>query len=135
MDAPSPRSLILDLLSTLRRGSMPVGALVAAGELFGLAPGTLRVALARLLAAGRVERDSRGRYQLGEKAAPIQRAVVSWRHLDRLTVEWDGSWWAVHAPRPPGRGERRRHEQALRLLGFRELSPGLRVRPANLAGG
>ena len=29
MDAPGPRSLILDLLSTLRRGSMPVGALVA----------------------------------------------------------------------------------------------------------
>ena len=28
MERPSPRSLILDLLSTLRRGSMPVAALV-----------------------------------------------------------------------------------------------------------
>lgn len=135
MEAPSPRSLILDLLSTLRRGSMPVGALVAAGELFGLADGTVRVALARLVSAGRVERDTRGRYRLGAQAAPIQRAVVSWRHLDRLTVDWDGGWWAVHTPRPPARGERRRHDQALRLLGFRELSPALHVRPANLAGG
>ena len=39
--APTPKSLILDLLSTLKGGSMPVGALVEASALFGLeAPGT-----------------------------------------------------------------------------------------------
>ena len=135
MVAPSSRSLILDLLSTLRHGSMPVGALVAAGALFGLAGGTLRVALARLVAAGRVERDSRGRYHLGEEAAPVQRAVEGWRRLDAQTTDWDGSWWAVHTPRAPARAERSRHAHALRLLGVRELSPGLELRPANRVEG
>ena len=59
-DAPSPRSLVLDLLSTLRRGSMPVRALVEAAALFGIAENSLRVSLARLLAEGRVARDRRG---------------------------------------------------------------------------
>lgn len=134
----SPRSLILDLLSTVRRGSMPVGALVEAGALFGLASGTVRVALARLLAAGRVERDARGRYRLGQAAAPIQRAVEGWRRLEGQTLPWDGRWWAVHTPAaspPSPRSERRAHDRALRLLGLRELSPGLCVRPANLVGG
>jgi phenylacetic acid degradation operon negative regulatory protein len=133
VDSPSPRSLILDLLTTLRRGSMPVGALVEAGALFGLAGGTLRVALARLVAAGQVERDARGRYRMGERAAPIQRAIEGWRSESR-TRPWDGSWWAVHSAPAPARAARSRHARALRLLGFRELSPGLDVRPANLAG-
>ena len=38
----SPRSLILDLLSTLSRGSMPVRALVRAGDLFGISENNLR---------------------------------------------------------------------------------------------
>jgi phenylacetic acid degradation operon negative regulatory protein len=134
VDGPNPRSLILDLLTTLRRGSMPVSALVEAGALFGLAGGTLRVALARLVAAGQVERDARGRYRMGERAAPIQRAIEGWRSETR-THPWDGSWWAVQGSAAPARSERRRHARALRLLGFRELVPGLQVRPANLAGG
>jgi phenylacetic acid degradation operon negative regulatory protein len=113
--------LILDLLSTLRRGSMPVGALVEAGALFGLAGGTVRVALARLVAAGRVERDARGRYRLGEAAAPIQRAIEGWRKRGAGSSGWDGRWWAVHTPAAPARGARQRHGRALRLLGFREL--------------
>ena len=34
---PTAKSLVLDLLSTLQRGTMPVRALVDAGALFGLA--------------------------------------------------------------------------------------------------
>jgi len=135
VETPGPRSLILDLLSTLRRGSMPVGALVAAGELFGLAGGTVRVALARLVAAGRVERDARGRYRMGEAAAPVLGAIEGWRKLDARTGAWNGGWWAVHSGSAPPRAARKRHDRALRLLGFRELAPGLQVRPANLKGG
>ena len=51
----SPRSLILDLLSTLRRGAMPVRALIRAGEMFEIPENTLRVALARLVQAGRAK--------------------------------------------------------------------------------
>jgi phenylacetic acid degradation operon negative regulatory protein len=135
VDAPSPRSLILELLSTLRRGTMPVAALLAAGEVFGLASGSLRVALARLLASGRVERDERGRYRLGPAAAPMQGAVGRWRSLDAQVVAWDGTWWGIHATASPPRSARRGHQQALRLHGFRPLTRELLLRPANLVGG
>jgi phenylacetic acid degradation operon negative regulatory protein len=136
MPGPTPRSLILDLLSTLSAGSMPVAALVEAAALFGLAPGTVRVALARLLAAGRIERDERGRYRLGAAAAPVQSVVQGWRGLEGRSVPWDGSWWAVHDAGVGRKGPRaRRHERALRLLGFRRLAPGLCLRPANLREG
>lgn len=142
MPGPSPKSLILDLLSTLRRGAMPVRALVAAGELFGITPNSLRVSLARLCATGQVERDSRGRYRLGSAAQAIDGHVQSWRHAHQRLGEWSvtsagrGSWIAVLTP---GRGgharQRRSDERALLLHGFRELENGLCLRPDNLIGG
>ena len=67
---PTARSFILDLLSTLRSGSMPVAALVEAGGLFGIAENNVRVALTRMRSSGQVERDARGRYRLGAAAGP-----------------------------------------------------------------
>jgi len=133
---PAAKSLILDLLSTLRAGSMPVRALVEAGELFGLADNTVRVALARLVAAGRVERDERGRYRLGRTAGAVQARVSSWRrHHERLAA-WSGDWLLVRRNRPRrGGAGARQSDRALRLLGFRELEPGLSLRPDNLVGG
>jgi len=135
---PTARSLILDLLSTLRRGSMPVRALVEAGASLGLAEGSVRVALTRLTAEGRVERDERGAYRLGETARAVSERLASWRRLEQRTRPWDGTWLAVVATRPGAAGSRsaqRRHRRALRWLGFRELERGLAVRPDNLAGG
>jgi phenylacetic acid degradation operon negative regulatory protein len=124
---PSARSLIVDLLSTLRRGSMPVAALVQAGALFAIAEGSIRVALHRLLADGRVESDERGQYRLGAAAAPVQSIVAGWRELDRRTRPWNGRWIGVQgAPAAP------HSAQALRMLGFERLAPRLHVRPANL---
>jgi phenylacetic acid degradation operon negative regulatory protein len=135
---PTPKSLTLDLLSTLAGGTMPVGALVEAAALFGIQENALRVALARLLAAGQVERDERGRYRLGAQAAPIDRRVTSWRRAGERVRPWDESWLGVHtaglAPRPAERQLRRR-ARALRFLGFEPLAPGLAVRPDNLRGG
>ena len=129
------RSLILDLLSTLRRGSMPVRALVEAGALLGLEENNVRVSLARLCSSGRVERDERGRYRLGTAVAAIGARLRDWRALDARTGPWNGGWIAVHSARL-GRGPlRRRRERALDLLGFRELEPGLALRPDNLRGG
>lgn len=135
MPPPTAHSLVLDLLATLRRGSMPVRALIEAGALFGLEANNVRVALARLFASGRVERDERGRYRLGPETAALGGWVRSWRSEGRRQRPWQGDWVAVHAARL-GRGPaRRRRERALDLLGFRELEAGLAIRPDNLTGG
>jgi len=129
--APSPRSLALDLISTLRGESMPVGALVAAAALFGIPENGMRVAIARLLAAEALARDERGRYRLGPAAAPLNQHVVSWRRLEERLARWDGGWVAVQRAglaRGPG-------ERALRLLGFAPFSRELALRPDNLRGG
>jgi phenylacetic acid degradation operon negative regulatory protein len=132
---PSARSLLLDLLATVRRGSVPVRALLEAGALFGLAGGAVRVALARLLAEGAVERDERGRYRLA--ASALGERVRSWRDLERRVRRWSGGWVGVHTGALRGGSPRRRRERAraLRLCGFRALAPGLELRPDNRAGG
>jgi phenylacetic acid degradation operon negative regulatory protein len=133
----SARSLILDLLSTLRRGSMPVRALVEAAGLLGLAEGSVRVALSRLAADGRVERDERGSYRLGAPALAVAEHVASWRRLEERMRPWSGAWVAVLATRAgaASRAQQRRHARALRWLGFGALERGVAVRPDNLAGG
>jgi phenylacetic acid degradation operon negative regulatory protein len=136
--APTARSLILDLLSTLRRGTMPVSALVEAGELFGIAGNSTRVALARLRTVGQVERDERGRYRLGAVASPVAARVGSWRRIADRSRSWSGGWIGVHTGSPdPGlaRRQRRRRTRALELLGLRPLQEPLYVRPDNLRGG
>jgi phenylacetic acid degradation operon negative regulatory protein len=129
--------MVLDLLSTLRRGSMPVRALVEAGGLFGIGGNSVRVALARLLARGLVERDERGRYRLGPAAGAIGQQVRSWRRVAEKTRLWDGAWIAAHGPRGQGGSRRsgRLSGRALRFLGFCPLRQGLSVRPDNLVGG
>ena len=117
---------------------MPVSALIEAGRLFGIAENSIRVALTRLRAAGRVERDSRGRYRLGEAARPVGRRVTSWRDVERRFRRWDGAWVGVFGGEraaPSGQRDRRRRDRALRFLGFRALAPAFWVRPDNLRGG
>jgi phenylacetic acid degradation operon negative regulatory protein len=135
--ATTTRALVLDLLSTLRRGAMPVRALVAAGALFAISENSVRVALARLLAEGLIERDERGAYRLGPHAQAVSRQVTSWRTLDARIRRWTGGWLGVHTAGlgHVARAQLRRRERALDWLGFRELRPGLSVRPDNLADG
>jgi phenylacetic acid degradation operon negative regulatory protein len=109
---------------------MPVAALVAAGDLFGIAGNAVRVTLTRLVAAGKVERDERGRYRLSGAAQTVNRRVTGWRRLDERTRAWDGGWVGIGLPSRNGATERPRH-----FLGIRELWPGLWIRPDNLAGG
>jgi len=137
VSTPSPRSLILDLLSTLRGESMPVGALVSAGALFGIADNGMRVALTRLLSRGLVIRDERGRYRLGPKATALNERVVSWRRLEERMRRWEGGWIGVHlGGLTRGRGLAfASAERPLRLLGFARMAKGLALRPDNLRGG
>jgi phenylacetic acid degradation operon negative regulatory protein len=132
MAPPNARSLVLDLLATMPPGTaMPIAALVEAAVPFGIAGNALRVAVARLVAAGRIVRDERGRYLLGERAVPVGRRVRSWRDLARRTRPWRGDWLGV-VPARVDRTAYRQRDKALRLLGFASFVPGLWVRPDNL---
>lgn len=129
---PAPKSLILDLLGTMRPGaSMPVAALVEAAGLFGIPENNVRVALARLLEAGRVARDERGRYSHGAGALPIGRRVRGWRDLTGRVRTWRGGWVGVLCG-PAERRRQRRRREVLRLLGFQALERTLWLRPDNL---
>jgi len=133
----SAKSLVLDLLSTMRRGSMPVSLLVRAAEAFGIDQNGLRVAVARLLARGLIERDERGHYRLGRGAASTMTRVAAWRSLGDATRAWSGQWIAVHTAAVP-RAERaalRRTQRVLRLFSFKTIAPDLEIRPDNLALG
>jgi phenylacetic acid degradation operon negative regulatory protein len=116
---------------------MPVRALVGAAELFGIAENSVRVALARLLATGLVERDERGQYRLGSGAGAVRDQVASWRRTEEQVQPWTGGWIGACTAglSRAERGRLRRGTRALRLLGLRELLPGLAVRPDNLVGG
>lgn len=132
-----PKSLVLNLLSTLRGRAIPVRALVEVAGVFGIAAESLRVALARLLAAGLVQRDERGLYRLAATTRPIQSQVESWTDIEQRVVPWTGAWIGVHTAGLPRRERKavRLRERAFRFLGFREIEPGLWVRPDNLRGG
>ncbi len=134
--APRPRQLILRLL--LGSGA-PLAAreAVRACALFGIPANSVRVALARLAAAGLVEPLERGAYDLGPQASTLAAEVAAWRDVGARTCEWRGDWIAVHVG-ALGRSDRaalRARGRALGLLGLRELERGLPVRPDNLAGG
>lgn len=130
-------SLVLDLLSAVGGRPIPVRALVRAAELFGITDNNLRVALARLVADGKLERSERGSYGLAEAAAPVQRRVSSWAEIETRVTPWSGAWVAAHVAGLPraSRARGKRRQRALDFLGMRELEPGLFVRPDNLRGG
>ena len=118
---------------------MPVRALVEAGALFGIAENNVRVALARLLAAGLVERDERG------ALPPRRRARSAVSRAGRVVAR------ARRARAAVGRRLDRRAHRAARRAATRAapprararsassasatLRPGLALRPDNLAGG
>ncbi len=130
-------SLILDLLSAVDGQAVPVRALVRAAEQFGISGNNLRVALARLVADGKVERNERGSYGLSVAAEPVQRRVTAWSHMEERVVAWRGGWVAAHVTALPrgARAQAKRRRRALGFCGLRELSPGLYVRPDNIRGG
>ncbi len=133
----SAKSLILDLLSTARDSTMPVSALVAAGELFGFSGNNLRVALARLHSRGRVERDEPSCYRLTASAQAVRRHVGAWSQFEQRMVAWRSGWITLHTAglQPVRRSRLQQRRQALDFFGFRSLAPDLWVRPDNLAGG
>jgi phenylacetic acid degradation operon negative regulatory protein len=129
----TPKGLVLDLVATLRTGSMPARALVAAGEVFGIDENRMRVAIARAFAEGLIERDQRGEYRRRADRG-LSVLVAGWRGLEHRMSRWRGDWIAALFPSRSGpeRGAKRRSARALRVFGFRPFQPGVALRPANL---
>jgi phenylacetic acid degradation operon negative regulatory protein len=126
------RSLLLTALLGTHPPRLPVRALVALGELFGFAEGTIRTALSRMTAGGEVEtRDSW--YQLG---APLRQRQAS-QDVGRRPApsQWDGTWW-VGIVDASNRTvvQRRAFRARMRQARMGELRPDLWLRPANIDG-
>lgn len=134
---PTAKRIVLELLTAADPHQGSVANLVAAGALFGIDEGNIRVALARLVAAGTLELVGRGEYRLGATTRALTDQVTQWRELEKQVRRWDGGWVCVQLGDLPrsDRSALRRRERALALHGFRELGRGLCVRPDNLSGG
>ncbi|MEV6029575.1 PaaX family transcriptional regulator C-terminal domain-containing protein [Nonomuraea sp. NPDC052116] len=126
----SARSAVLSALLGSHPPRLPVRQLVRIGALFGIAEGTVRVALSRMVAAGDLLQDGRF-YALSERLTERQARQDESR--DPHTRPWDGTWEVavVTAERraPADRAAFRATMTALRLA---ELREGTWMRPANL---
>jgi phenylacetic acid degradation operon negative regulatory protein len=130
----SARELILTLMDSTAAETLSAAYLVAAGALFDMDPGSIRVALARLVRDGSLTAVERGRYGLGSRGGRLHALVRNWWRAESGLKPWAGDWLAVltgHLARA-NKTTVRGNERALRLLGFAEAAPGLWARPANL---
>lgn len=134
---PTAKGLIQSLLLAAEGEAFPSRQLVAAGALFGISENNIRVALVRLQSEGLAETTTRGSYTLGQGALELGKAVSAWRHIESRMTQWNGHYVGVHVAALPrsDRSALSRRERALRMLGFREASKGLLIRPDNLEGG
>ncbi|SPL90816.1 Phenylacetic acid degradation operon negative regulatory protein paaX [[Actinomadura] parvosata subsp. kistnae] len=109
---------------------LPARHLVRIGALFGIAEGTVRVALSRMVAAGDLSQAG-GHYTLSQRL--VERQARQDESRDPHTRPWDGTWEVavVTAERraPADRAALRHAMTALRLA---ELREGTWLRPANL---
>jgi phenylacetic acid degradation operon negative regulatory protein len=124
------RSVILSVLLGSHPPLLPVSFLVAAGEIFGIADGTMRVALSRLTADGDVVADG-SFYRLSSRLLDRQRRQDE--GLRPGTKPWRGGWeLAIAGPDVRTASERAALGADLLQLRLGELRSGVWVRPDNL---
>ena len=124
------RSIVLSALLGTHPPALPVRALVALAELFGIRPGTTRAALSRMVATGELVADD-GRYALAGRLLRRQREQDVGRAPS--PEAWDGTWTtaiALDDRRPMARRRAFRDEMA--AAGLAELRPDIWMRPANV---
>jgi phenylacetic acid degradation operon negative regulatory protein len=124
------RSVLLSTLLGAHPPELPVRVLVRSGELFGIAEGTVRVALSRMLAAGEVVTTD-GRYRLAGRL--LERQARQDESRRPVLRKWRGDW-TVAAVTAEGRtaSSRVALRAAMRDLRMAELREGVWLRPANL---
>lgn len=125
------RSVVASTLLGMRPPELTPQLLVRSGELFGIAEGTTRTALSRMLAAGELVTVG-GRYRLAGHLLDRQARQEASRH-PRLRATWDGSWRTAVVTadrRPPAARAQLRTTMGRARLG--ELREGVWLRPDNL---
>ncbi|WP_406674490.1 PaaX family transcriptional regulator C-terminal domain-containing protein [Nonomuraea sp. N2-4H] len=126
----SARSAVLSALLGSHPPRLPARDLVRIGALFGIAEGTVRVALSRMVAAGDLV-QSGGMYALSQRL--VERQARQDESRAPHVKPWDGTWEVVvvtaERRAPADRAAFRHTMTALRLA---ELREGTWMRPANL---
>lgn len=125
------RSVVASTLLGSDPPELPTRSLVGTAALFGIAPGTARVAMSRMVAAGELVATGEG-YRLVSPAL-LARQERQTRSRRGTTGPWDGSWRTVvvtaEARSAPDRAGLR---NALAAARFGELREGVWLRPDNL---
>ena len=125
------RSVVASTLLGVQPPRLPARILVRSGELFGIAEGTTRVALSRMVSAGELRPDDDGYHLAGRLLDRQARQTAS-----RLaaTETWDGTWEmaVVRSGGARRAADRAALRQALADLRLAELREGVWLRPANL---
>jgi phenylacetic acid degradation operon negative regulatory protein len=132
--ALTARSIVASTLLGMRPPELSAQLLVRSGELFGVAEGTTRTALSRMLNAGELVADE-GRYRLAGHLLERQARQEASRH-PRLRARWDGGWRsAVVVAERRSASERTALRTAMTRARYGELREGVWLRPHNLVDG
>lgn len=124
------RSIVLSTLLGHHPPRLPARALVRVGELFGVAEGTIRVALSRMVAAGDLQQDDDG---YGLTARLLDRQARQDESRAPLLKPWDSGWEiAVVTAEARPAAERAALRRTMARLRLAELREGTWLRPANL---
>lgn len=130
---PTPKRLVLSLLSAPDMAQISARQCAQWGELFAIDPAAMRVALGRMVKAGLLRSARRGYYVIGSKGQVLSETARGWVAAEERVGPWNGSWLLVHIAHL-GRTDKtvlRARERALRLEGFAPLVSGLWIRPGN----
>lgn len=125
------RSVVASTLLGITPPRLPAAALVASGEQFGVAPGTTRVALSRMVDAGELTLDN-GTYALAGTLLERHARQEQGRHP--VTKPWTGEWrMAIVTATGRDASARAALRVTMGKLRMAELREGVWLRPDNLA--
>jgi phenylacetic acid degradation operon negative regulatory protein len=128
------RELILALIDSSSSATLSASYFIAAGALFDMDPGNLRVSLGRLVKDGSLRSVGRGLYQRASRDGALHSMVRRWAEVESTLTSWQGGWLGAsvaHLSRK-NRHQVKSWERAMRLCGFAPFQTGMWLRPANL---
>jgi len=124
------RSVVASTLLGVHPPRLPIRALVGSAALFGIADGTVRVAVSRMVQAGELEPDGDG-YRLS--GALLARQARQDRSRAGQTRRWRGTWrTAVVVADARSSSQRADLRAAMASLRLAELREGVWLRPDNI---